>query len=83
MAGRIPVGSHRADVAKEMEAIFVQNLNYAADILSKVDDLFCPTYHSNQLCSTKWIETVQLLQQAEIYLLYYYVTAARNRSKVK
>ncbi|XP_032381684.1 putative hydroxypyruvate isomerase [Etheostoma spectabile] len=35
MAGRIPVGSHRVAVAKEMEAIFVQNLTYAADILSK------------------------------------------------
>lgn len=35
MAGRIPVGSNRAVVAKEMEAIFVQNLNYAADLLSK------------------------------------------------
>ncbi|XP_054482738.1 putative hydroxypyruvate isomerase isoform X3 [Anoplopoma fimbria] len=35
MAGRVPEGSHRMAVAKEMEAIFVQNLNYAADILSK------------------------------------------------
>ncbi|XP_056235053.1 putative hydroxypyruvate isomerase isoform X2 [Seriola aureovittata] len=35
MAGRVPVGSHRTAVAKEMEAIFVQNLNYAADVLSK------------------------------------------------
>ncbi|XP_034532039.1 putative hydroxypyruvate isomerase [Notolabrus celidotus] len=35
MAGRIPVGLNRAEVAKEMEAIFVQNLTYAADILSK------------------------------------------------
>ncbi|XP_034439969.1 putative hydroxypyruvate isomerase isoform X1 [Hippoglossus hippoglossus] len=35
MAGRIPVGSHRKAVVKEMEAIFVQNLTYAADILSK------------------------------------------------
>ncbi|XP_067369486.1 putative hydroxypyruvate isomerase isoform X2 [Channa argus] len=35
MAGRVPVGSHRPAVAKEMEAIFVKNLNYAADILSK------------------------------------------------
>ncbi|AWP11362.1 Hydroxypyruvate isomerase isoform 2 [Scophthalmus maximus] len=35
MAGRVPVGSHRTAVAKEMEAIFVQNLTYAADILSK------------------------------------------------
>lgn len=42
MAGRIPVGSHRAAVAKEMEAIFVQNLIYAADILSKVGYLSCP-----------------------------------------
>ncbi|XP_062252255.1 putative hydroxypyruvate isomerase isoform X1 [Platichthys flesus] len=35
MAGRIPVGSQRKAVVKEMEAIFVQNLTYAADILSK------------------------------------------------
>lgn len=35
MAGRVPGGSHRTAVAKEMESIFVQNLNYAADILSK------------------------------------------------
>ncbi|KAM4575317.1 putative hydroxypyruvate isomerase [Fundulus diaphanus] len=35
MAGRIPVGSHRATVAREMEDVFVQNLSYAADILSK------------------------------------------------
>uniref|UniRef100_A0A4W6BVW3 Putative hydroxypyruvate isomerase n=1 Tax=Lates calcarifer TaxID=8187 RepID=A0A4W6BVW3_LATCA len=36
MAGRVPVGTNRMAVAKEMEAIFIQNLNYAADILSKV-----------------------------------------------
>ncbi|XP_049444048.1 putative hydroxypyruvate isomerase isoform X2 [Epinephelus fuscoguttatus] len=35
MAGRVPGDSHRTVVAKEMESIFVQNLNYAADILSK------------------------------------------------
>ncbi|XP_075997683.1 putative hydroxypyruvate isomerase [Genypterus blacodes] len=35
MAGRIPVGSDRSSVAKEMEAVFVQNLTYAAEILSK------------------------------------------------
>ncbi|XP_059197873.1 putative hydroxypyruvate isomerase [Centropristis striata] len=35
MAGRLPVGSNRVTVAKDMEEIFVQNLNYAADILSK------------------------------------------------
>ncbi|XP_055363826.1 putative hydroxypyruvate isomerase isoform X3 [Betta splendens] len=35
MAGRLPVGSTRSAVAKEMEAIFVQNLKYAADLLSK------------------------------------------------
>lgn len=45
MAGRVPVDSDRATVAKEMEAVFVQNLKYAADILSKVSDLLCPTYH--------------------------------------
>jgi len=36
MAGRIPVDSHRTAAAKEMEAVFVQNLSYAADVLSKV-----------------------------------------------
>lgn len=35
MAGRVPAGSQRAAVVKEMEATFVQNLSYAADILSK------------------------------------------------
>lgn len=40
MAGRIPVGSDRASVAKEMEETFVQNLNYAADVLSKAGDTF-------------------------------------------
>ncbi|XP_070765276.1 putative hydroxypyruvate isomerase [Enoplosus armatus] len=35
MAGRVPAGSRRTAVAKEMEAIFVQNLSYAADVLSK------------------------------------------------
>ncbi|KAF0042452.1 hypothetical protein F2P81_005984 [Scophthalmus maximus] len=39
MAGRVPVGSHRTAVAKEMEAIFVQNLTYAADILSKKEQV--------------------------------------------
>uniref|UniRef100_A0A1A8F648 Putative hydroxypyruvate isomerase n=2 Tax=Nothobranchius korthausae TaxID=1143690 RepID=A0A1A8F648_9TELE len=35
MAGRVPMDSHRHLVAKEMEAVFVQNLKYAADILFK------------------------------------------------
>lgn len=35
MAGRVPVGSHREEVAQEMEAVFVQNLSYAADVLQK------------------------------------------------
>lgn len=39
MAGRVPAGSSRAAVAAEMEAIFVQNLKYAADVFSKVGDL--------------------------------------------
>lgn len=38
MAGRVPAGSSRATVAAEMEAIFVQNLKYAADVFSKVGD---------------------------------------------
>lgn len=49
MAGRVPVDSDRATVAKEMEAVFVQNLKYAADILSKVSDLLCPTYHCSHV----------------------------------
>ncbi|XP_068599436.1 putative hydroxypyruvate isomerase isoform X1 [Brachionichthys hirsutus] len=35
MAGRVPVGSHRREVAQEMEDVFVQNLKYAADVLLK------------------------------------------------
>lgn len=35
MAGRIPSGANRALVAREMEDVFVQNLNYAADLLFK------------------------------------------------
>ncbi|CAJ1064683.1 putative hydroxypyruvate isomerase [Xyrichtys novacula] len=35
MAGRIPVDVNRSQVAKEMETVFVHNLTYAADILSK------------------------------------------------
>ncbi|XP_028300167.1 putative hydroxypyruvate isomerase isoform X3 [Gouania willdenowi] len=35
MAGRFPEGADRTVAAKEMEAVFVQNLKYAADILSK------------------------------------------------
>lgn len=35
MAGRVPVGSKRASVAMEMEMVFIQNLKYAADVLSK------------------------------------------------
>ena len=38
MAGRVPVGSDRAEVASEMESTFVQNLQYAADVLMKVND---------------------------------------------
>lgn len=36
MAGRVPVGSQRTAVAPQMEDTFIQNLRYAADLLSKV-----------------------------------------------
>lgn len=39
MAGRVPMGLSRTAVSKDMEAIFVQNLTYAADLLSKVEAL--------------------------------------------
>lgn len=39
MAGRVPVGSQRTSVAQEMENTFIQNLQYAADLLSKVADV--------------------------------------------
>lgn len=55
MAGRVPVGLQRTAVAKEMEGVFVQNLSYAADVLSKVRDLFlsnimtlCRNSYSNE-----------------------------------
>ncbi|XP_051867078.1 putative hydroxypyruvate isomerase isoform X2 [Pristis pectinata] len=35
MAGRIPMGLDRATVTTEMEATFIENLKYAADILSE------------------------------------------------
>ncbi|KAI5628355.1 putative hydroxypyruvate isomerase [Silurus asotus] len=35
MAGRVPTGAKLSEVGVEMEATFVQNLKYAADILSK------------------------------------------------
>lgn len=35
MAGRVPAGSNRSLLSSEMEAVFVQNLSYAADVLSK------------------------------------------------
>ncbi|XP_078264437.1 putative hydroxypyruvate isomerase isoform X2 [Rhinoraja longicauda] len=37
MAGRVPTGLDRTTVAMEMEATFIENLKYAADVLSKVD----------------------------------------------
>lgn len=36
MAGRVPLGTDRAAVAGEMETIFIENLRYAADLLSQV-----------------------------------------------
>lgn len=38
MAGRFPEGSKRPQVAAQMEAVFVQNLKYAADVFSEVGD---------------------------------------------
>ncbi|XP_074923637.1 putative hydroxypyruvate isomerase isoform X2 [Chelonoidis abingdonii] len=38
MAGRVPVGTERAAMALEMEATFIENLRYAADILAQ--DIF-------------------------------------------
>ncbi|XP_075901816.1 putative hydroxypyruvate isomerase [Nelusetta ayraudi] len=35
MAGRFPAGSRQPEVAAQMEAVFVQNLKYAADVFSK------------------------------------------------
>lgn len=36
MAGRVPQGADRAAVAGEMEATFIENLRYAADLLAQV-----------------------------------------------
>lgn len=35
MAGRVPPDSSRAEVAADMEKVFIQNLQYAAELLSK------------------------------------------------
>uniref|UniRef100_A0A8C3R5H8 Putative hydroxypyruvate isomerase n=1 Tax=Cyanoderma ruficeps TaxID=181631 RepID=A0A8C3R5H8_9PASS len=37
MAGRVPLGTERAAVAGEMETTFIENLRYAADLLSQED----------------------------------------------
>ncbi|NXT80419.1 HYI isomerase, partial [Zapornia atra] len=37
MAGRVPLGADGAAVAGEMEATFIENLRYAADILAQED----------------------------------------------
>ncbi|KAM9186934.1 putative hydroxypyruvate isomerase [Mergus octosetaceus] len=37
MAGRVPQGADRAAVAGEMEATFIENLRYAADLLAQED----------------------------------------------
>nr|XP_009943245.1 PREDICTED: putative hydroxypyruvate isomerase [Opisthocomus hoazin] len=37
MAGRVPLGADRAAVAGEMEATFIENLRYAADLLAQED----------------------------------------------
>ncbi|KAM7046183.1 putative hydroxypyruvate isomerase isoform 2-T2 [Acridotheres tristis] len=37
MAGRVPLGTDRAAVAGEMETTFIENLRYAADLLSQED----------------------------------------------
>lgn len=37
MAGRVPLGTERAAVAGEMEATFIENLRYTADLLSQED----------------------------------------------
>ncbi|NWS73882.1 HYI isomerase, partial [Crotophaga sulcirostris] len=37
MAGRVPQGVDRAAVAAEMEATFIENLRYAADLLAQED----------------------------------------------
>ncbi|XP_069837386.1 putative hydroxypyruvate isomerase isoform X2 [Dendropsophus ebraccatus] len=36
MAGRVPSGTDRASIEKQMEETFIENLRYAADILSQV-----------------------------------------------
>uniref|UniRef100_F6YYI5 Putative hydroxypyruvate isomerase n=1 Tax=Monodelphis domestica TaxID=13616 RepID=F6YYI5_MONDO len=35
MAGRVPQGAERAAVAKDMDAVFVENLRHAADVLAR------------------------------------------------
>lgn len=61
MAGRVPAGSHRAAVVKEMEAVFVQNLRYAADVLSKAGE------NQNQQNGVKMC--FQQLETAEFYYI--------------
>ena len=51
MAGRVPADAQRAEASSEMEKVFVKNLSYAADVLSKVGDDRPPTSAASRLCS--------------------------------
>ncbi|MEE6495122.1 hypothetical protein FKM82_001958 [Ascaphus truei] len=53
MAGRVPLGLERQGIAKEMEETFIENLMYAAEVLSQVCDSFREQYVGKvNMCTT-------------------------------
>lgn len=73
MAGRVPVGSHRSTVAREMENTFIQNLRYAADVLSKVGGLLCPrgSRGADQVTAWWWCQGSLSMQTNESSTCHY------------
>lgn len=73
MAGRVPIGSQRSAVAREMENTFIQNLLYAADVLSKVGGLLCPRgpRRAGQVTAWWWCQGSPLMQTNESSTCHY------------
>lgn len=72
MAGRFPAGSQQPEVAAQMEAVFVQNLKYAADVFSKVGD-----FHSIVIIKNDGSLSSSMLH---MLLIYFYALTHSQRT---
>ncbi|XP_042190684.1 putative hydroxypyruvate isomerase isoform X2 [Callorhinchus milii] len=70
MAGRVPAGQDKASVTKKMECTFIENLKYAADILSKEGILGLVEPINNRITDPNYFlntphQAVQILQKVD------------------